>query len=127
LCFSSRPSVLSSGRNIRGIGLCGVRIVRQHVGYLVAVLPGVILLGIGMTLVVAPLTNVAMFSVPEADTGVASAVSNALSKLAALVAVSILTLVLAHGFNMSLKRSLRQASLAIETREQMFKKQFTST
>jgi putative Mn2+ efflux pump MntP len=127
LCFSSRQSVLSSGRNIRGIGLCGVRIVRQHVGYLVAVLPGVILLGIGMTLVVAPLTNAAMSSVPEADTGVASAVSNALSKLAALVAVSILTLVLAHGFNMSLKRSLRQASLPIETREQMFKKQFTST
>ena len=71
-------------------------------GYALSILPPVLLLGCGMTLCVAPLTNAVMSSVPQTQTGIASAVNNALSRLAGLVAVSLLALVLAHGFVSSL-------------------------
>src|SRR6202021_1230151 len=46
-------------------------------GYALSVLPPVLLLGCGLTLAVAPLTNAVMSSVPPRQTGIASAVNNA--------------------------------------------------
>jgi hypothetical protein len=86
-----------------------------------SVLPPVLILGCGMTLCVAPLTNAVMSSVAENQTGIASAVNNALSRLAGLVAVSLLALVLAHGFIASLSAQLAHSGLPVEVREQMLK------
>jgi hypothetical protein len=83
------------------------------------VLPGVLLLGVGLTLAVAPLTTAVMSSVPEAETGIASAVNNALSRLAGLVAVSLLAFVLAHGFRMRLEIELGHSALRQEARAAM--------
>ncbi len=51
------------------------------VGTLVDVLPGIILFGIGMSMVVAPLTSTLMSSVPVRNAGLASAVNNAISRV----------------------------------------------
>ena len=77
-----------------------------------SLLPGVLLLGVGLTLAVAPLTTAVMSSVPQEKTGVASAVNNALSRLAGLVAVSVLMFVLAHGFSARLADELEQVEFA---------------
>jgi uncharacterized membrane protein YqgA involved in biofilm formation len=76
-----------------------------------------------MTLAVAPLTTTVMSSVPEGETGIASAVNNALSRLASLVAVSLLSVVLAHGFATSLVVQLDQSGLPVEARDQMIANQ----
>jgi EmrB/QacA subfamily drug resistance transporter len=111
------------GATLVGTGFVAFTLLDGLHGYVLAVLPAVLLLGVGMTLVVAPLTTAVMSSVPESETGVASAVNNALSRLAALVAVSLFSLVLAHGFNASLGAQLRQSNLPAETRDQMIANQ----
>jgi EmrB/QacA subfamily drug resistance transporter len=60
--------------------------------YVTAVLPGVIVLGLGLVLLVAPLTATALDSAPERLAGVASGVNNAVARSAALLAVAALPL-----------------------------------
>lgn len=62
-------------------------------GYLADVLPGVVLIGIGMTLLVAPLTATVLAAVEVSHAGVASGVNNAVARAAGLLAVAALPLV----------------------------------
>jgi EmrB/QacA subfamily drug resistance transporter len=50
-------------------------------GYAVDLLPGLILFGIGLTIMVAPLTTALMTSVPAHNSGLASAINNAISRV----------------------------------------------
>ncbi|MGH2985127.1 MAG: MFS transporter [Solirubrobacterales bacterium] len=54
--------------------------------YLEAVLPGVIVFGVGMTIFVAPLTATVLGALPDEQAGIASAVNNAAARLAQLFA-----------------------------------------
>ena len=67
-----------------------------------AVLPCIILLGLGMGLVVSPLSTAVMTSVGDQDTGVASGVNNAVARVAGLVAVALLGAVIAPVFDQAL-------------------------
>jgi EmrB/QacA subfamily drug resistance transporter len=67
-----------------------------------AVLPLVALLGLGMGLVVSPLSTAVMTSVQDSDTGIASGVNNAVARVAGLVAVALLGVVVASVFERSL-------------------------
>jgi EmrB/QacA subfamily drug resistance transporter len=66
--------------------------VGADVTYLVDVLPAAILLGLGLSLTVAPLTATALGSVPERHAGIASGVNNAVARAAGLLAVATLPL-----------------------------------
>lgn len=112
-------ALLFTGAAFAGAGFAAFALLDNLQGYVLAVLPGVLLLGVGMTLAVAPLTTTVMSSVPEGETGIASAVNNALSRLASLVAVSLLSLVLAHGFAASLGAQLDRSGLPVAARDQM--------
>jgi EmrB/QacA subfamily drug resistance transporter len=63
-----------------------------------AVLPCMVLLGLGMGLVVSPLSTAVMTSVGDNDTGVASGVNNAVARVAGLVAVALLGAIVASVF-----------------------------
>jgi EmrB/QacA subfamily drug resistance transporter len=80
-------------------------------GYVVAVLPAVVVFGFGVAINVAPLTATAMSSAPAEHAGVASAVNNDVARAAGLIAVAVLPAIagitgqsylhpaaLAHGF-----------------------------
>jgi EmrB/QacA subfamily drug resistance transporter len=54
------------------------------------VLPGVAMLGLGLGLAVAPLTSAVLAAAPPARAGIASAVNNAVARLAGLLAVAAL-------------------------------------
>jgi len=60
------------------------------VSYLVDVLPAVLLFGVGISLLVAPLTTTLMGSVPSANSGLASAINNAISRIGPLLAGAVI-------------------------------------
>jgi EmrB/QacA subfamily drug resistance transporter len=115
--------LLCLGAALAGLGFACFAWLDANPSYALSILPPVLLLGCGMTLCVAPLTNAVMSSVPATQTGIASAVNNALSRLAGLLAVSLLALVLAHGFVSSLTDQLAHSTLPPEAREQMLANQ----
>ena len=115
--------LLCSGAALAGTGFAAFALLDGQHGYVRAVLPPVLILGFGMALCVAPLTNAVISSVPKTQTGIASAVNNALSRLGGLIAVSLLALVLAHGFVATLTARLASSSLPPEARQQMLSNQ----
>jgi hypothetical protein len=66
-----------------------VRLTSDHT-YLTGVLPGVLVLGVGLVITVAPLTSTAMSSAPGEHAGLASAVNNDVARAAGLFAVAVL-------------------------------------
>ncbi len=110
--------LLCVGAVVAGTGFAAFAWLDTLHGYFLSVLPPVLILGCGMSLCVAPLTYAVMSSVAENQTGIASAVNNALSRLAGLVAVSLLALLLAHGFVASLAAQLDHSGLPVEVRAQ---------
>lgn len=69
--------------------------------YLLDVLPGVLLVGGGLVLTVAPLTATALAAAPDHLAGVASATNNAVARVAGLLAVAVLPLVAGVGAGLS--------------------------
>jgi MFS family permease len=77
------PLVLAAGMVL----LAGVE---RGDSYAAAVLPGVVVFGIGMTIFVAPLTAAVLGALPDERAGIASAVNNAAARLAQLLATAAL-------------------------------------
>ncbi|GGO13240.1 MFS transporter [Micromonospora parathelypteridis] len=84
---------LTVGPVIAAVGLLLLRGVGPGASYWTDVLPGVLLFGIGLTLVVAPLTASVLAAVQDRFSGVASGFNNAASRAGSLLAVAALPLV----------------------------------
>ncbi|MFI5837162.1 MFS transporter [Micromonospora sp. NPDC051300] len=83
---------LAVGPVIAAAGLLLLRRVGPGASYWVDVLPGVVLFGAGLTLVVAPLTTSVLGAVSDRFAGVASGFNNAASRAGGLLAVAALPL-----------------------------------
>ncbi|MCU1513701.1 MAG: transporter [Microbacteriaceae bacterium] len=62
--------------------------------YWTQVLPGVLLFGVGLTITVAPLTSAILGAIDEKQSGIASAINNAVSRIAGLIAIAMLGLII---------------------------------
>jgi EmrB/QacA subfamily drug resistance transporter len=84
---------MSVGPVVVGVGMILFRLIGPTGDYLTEVLPGVLVLGFGLAITVAPLTSTAMSSAPAEHAGVASAVNNDVARTGSLIAVALLPLV----------------------------------
>jgi MFS family permease len=81
-----------------GTAVCAVSLLMMlgigpGASYWSAVFPSVIVLGLGLSLLVAPLTSTALSSVPDAQAGLASGVNNAVARAAGLLAIAVLPVI----------------------------------
>ncbi len=90
--------MLTAGPAIAGAGFALMGMIPDHrIDFVVHVLPAMSLVGIGMTMAVAPLTTAVMAAVDQHHAGAASGFNSATARIGGMVAVSLLGLVLTGG------------------------------
>jgi len=93
------------GPLIVALGIASMILPGLGVNYFIGFLPGLILFGGGMALVIAPLTKSAL-SVSEKFSGVASGLNNAIARVAFLMAVAVMGAVVVSIFSSQLSDNL---------------------
>jgi EmrB/QacA subfamily drug resistance transporter len=94
---------MTYGPIMAGIGILLLSGLQPGDGYFTYLMPCVLLFGFGLVTTVAPLTTTVMTSVDNEDSGIASAVNNAVSRVGGLVVIALLGLLgAAHVYKFSM-------------------------
>jgi EmrB/QacA subfamily drug resistance transporter len=83
---------LAAGAVLTGTGLLLMAQIHPGDSYAAAVLPSLVVFGVGLAALIAPITATVLASVDAQHSGIASAVNNAISRLGQLIAVAALPL-----------------------------------
>jgi EmrB/QacA subfamily drug resistance transporter len=81
---------MTVGPLVMAVGVLLLLRIGPEVSYVLDVLPGVIVFGLGLCLLVAPLTATVLAAAPQEHVGIASGVNNAVARAGALLAVAAL-------------------------------------
>lgn len=93
---------MTAGPMLAGVGMLLFLLLKPGANYWIALFPAAILLGLGLSVTVAPLTSTAMGSVPSHNSGIASAINNVAARVAGLLAVAGLGVVVSLAFTAAL-------------------------
>ncbi|MGV3491535.1 MAG: MFS transporter [Devosia sp.] len=94
--------MIAGGAVLVAIGFALLGLLAPLHNVWIGVLPPIIVMGLGMSAVVSPLSTAVMTSVADRDTGLASGVNNAVARVAGLLAVALMGGVAAYVFERSL-------------------------
>ena len=83
--------------------------------YFVDLLPALIVFGIGLMMMVAPLTTALMTSVPKQNSGVASAINNAISRVGAPLVTALIFVAVVSSFYGSIREQAPEADTSSES------------
>lgn len=107
------------GPIIIAVGFFVYMLPGKEASYWLTFFPATIIFGIGLGITVAPLTTVALGSVPTSLSGLASGVSNAAARIASMLAVAILGVLMVLQFSVSLEAKTRDLPLSAQERLQL--------
>lgn len=112
--FSSKAGAMSGkygprifmgfGPIIAGLGFLMMNSMSSDVNYWTQLLPGILVFGFGLALTVAPLTATILGDVLPSQAGIASAVNNAIARIAGLLAIAVVGAVVSAQFASSIDR-----------------------
>lgn len=102
---------LMVGPAIAAAGFALFALPGTNANYWSGFLPGVIVLGLGMAITVAPLTTTVMQSVSEEQAGTASGINNAVSRTAGLLAIAVCGVLILHAFSQQLGVRLNELGI----------------
>ncbi|MEO6533203.1 MAG: MFS transporter [Pseudolysinimonas sp.] len=111
ILFSSRVGALSGkygprlfmtiGPIIAGVGALLMLLINTPFNYWWQVLPGILVFGLGVTLTVSPLTSAILGSIEMSRSGIASAVNNAVSRVAGLIIIAMLAVIIGGSLDLN--------------------------
>lgn len=111
ILFSSRVGGLSGkygprlfmtfGPIIAGLGALLMLLITDPFNYWWQVLPGILVFGLGLTLTVSPLTSAILGAIEPARSGIASAVNNAVSRVAGLIVIAMLAVIIGGSLDLN--------------------------
>jgi EmrB/QacA subfamily drug resistance transporter len=84
---------MGAGPLVAAAGILLLARVGEHINYVTDLLPGILLFSVGLTMTVSPLTATVLAGADEADAGIASAINNAIARMAGLIGVSLIGVV----------------------------------
>jgi len=84
---------MTCGPIVAALGFLLMLSVSDEFNYWTQMFPGVLVFGVGLSMTVAPLTSAVLSSVHKEQAGIASAVNNAVSRIAGLLAIAAIGLV----------------------------------
>lgn len=102
---------MMAGALIVSVGTAWLAFDSDSSSYLAGILPGLVLVGLGMSLVIAPLTKSALLVAPRYS-GSASGINNSVSRLASLMAVAILGAIALASFSPRLSDAVAATDLS---------------
>lgn len=85
---------MSLGPIIGAIGFLLLLRVNDSISYWTQIFPGILVFGLGLSMTVAPLTSAVLGDIEPKHAGVGSAVNNAVSRIAGLIAIAAIGLVI---------------------------------
>ena len=94
------------GPIVAGCGFLLMTRLGSHVMYWTQLFPAIALFGIGLSITVAPLTAAILGDVPKEQAGIASAVNNAVARIAGLVAVAAVGAIVAAQFGATIDQKM---------------------
>ena len=107
---------LMIGPTLTAVGFALLGLPGTDAGYWTGFFPGLLVVGIGMGVSVAPLTTSVMNAVPDPRVGTASGVNNALARFANLFAVAVFGLVVISVFGPALDARLDRIGISADAR-----------
>jgi predicted MFS family arabinose efflux permease len=107
--------LIGAGPLVAAAGLTWLLALGAHGSYLAVVLPATTVLGVGLSMSVAPLTSTVMGSVDPEHDGIASGVNNAVARVGGLAAIAAIGAVVAARFSEAVRVGLRTAGAGAST------------
>ncbi|MEO7348321.1 MAG: MFS transporter [Terrimesophilobacter sp.] len=86
---------MAVGPIVAGVGHLAMLAVTSDINYWWQLLPGILLVGLGLAITVAPLTSAILGSISESQSGIGSAINNAIARVAGLITVAMLGIIVA--------------------------------